>query len=181
MSKSNNLTDFLTSIADAIRSVENKTETINPQDFESRIRAMRPGITDTATVRFVPTSPFQFALTFQDENYAWHSLRFGSEFAGGAREFENSDYFEDLESIVYDESIADSRFTVDGEALEIHPAVGSVMTVYNAYDDVSTTMEGNLSYSTSGAVFDRVLAVMCYYHRFNIPESGGTYTLVCTE
>ena len=40
MSKSNNLTDFLTNTADAIRHVKGSTALINPQNFESEIKSM---------------------------------------------------------------------------------------------------------------------------------------------
>lgn len=42
MSKANNLTDFLTDVADAIRYVNGKTEAINPQAFSDEIRDMKP-------------------------------------------------------------------------------------------------------------------------------------------
>lgn len=41
MAKNNNLTDFLTNTADAIRSVDGITGVINPQDFEARIKALK--------------------------------------------------------------------------------------------------------------------------------------------
>lgn len=40
MSKSNNLTDFLTNTADAIRHVKGSTALINPQNFESEIKSL---------------------------------------------------------------------------------------------------------------------------------------------
>ena len=40
MAKTDNLTDFLTNIADAIRTVEGSTNAINPQDFEAKITAL---------------------------------------------------------------------------------------------------------------------------------------------
>lgn len=44
MAKNNNLTDFLTDIADAIRSKTQTTETINPQDFSDKISSIQTGI-----------------------------------------------------------------------------------------------------------------------------------------
>ena len=41
MAKTDNLTDFLTNIADAIRTVEGSTNVINPQDFEAKITAFK--------------------------------------------------------------------------------------------------------------------------------------------
>ena len=41
MSKANNLTEFLTDVADAIRYSAEKTETINPQSFSDEIRKLR--------------------------------------------------------------------------------------------------------------------------------------------
>ena len=41
MAKNNNLTDFLTNTANAIRTAEGSTGTINPQDFESKIIALK--------------------------------------------------------------------------------------------------------------------------------------------
>ena len=41
MAKTDNLTDFLTNIADAIRTVEGSTDAINPQDFEAKITALK--------------------------------------------------------------------------------------------------------------------------------------------
>ena len=41
MAKTDNLTDFLTNIADAIRTAEGSTDAINPQDFEAKITALK--------------------------------------------------------------------------------------------------------------------------------------------
>ena len=41
MAKTDNLTDFLTNIADAIRTVEGSTDAINPQDFEAKITSLK--------------------------------------------------------------------------------------------------------------------------------------------
>lgn len=43
MAKNNNLTDFLTDIADAIREKDGSSELINPQDFSNRILALQNG------------------------------------------------------------------------------------------------------------------------------------------
>lgn len=40
MAKTDNLTDFVTDIADTIREVEESTDPINPQDFSDKIRAI---------------------------------------------------------------------------------------------------------------------------------------------
>ena len=41
MSKSDNLTDFLTDVADAIREKKGTTEKINPQDFSDEIKSIK--------------------------------------------------------------------------------------------------------------------------------------------
>lgn len=46
MSKENNLTDFLTDIADAIREKKGTTDLINPQDFSEEIRKIESGSTE---------------------------------------------------------------------------------------------------------------------------------------
>lgn len=43
MAKTNNLKDFLTDIADAIREKEGTTDLINPQEFSARVRALEIG------------------------------------------------------------------------------------------------------------------------------------------
>lgn len=43
MSKENNLTDFLTDVADAIREKKGSSEKINPQDFSEEIRSIESG------------------------------------------------------------------------------------------------------------------------------------------
>lgn len=43
MAKNNNLTDFLTGVADAIRTKKGTTDLINPQDFESEIASISGG------------------------------------------------------------------------------------------------------------------------------------------
>ena len=43
MSKSNNLTDFLTGVANAIRAKKGTSALINPQDFESEIASIGGG------------------------------------------------------------------------------------------------------------------------------------------
>lgn len=43
MSKENNLTDFLTDVADAIREKKGTSEKINPQDFSEEIRSIESG------------------------------------------------------------------------------------------------------------------------------------------
>ena len=47
MAKNNNLTDFLTGVADAIRAKKGTSDHINPQDFESEIENIQTGV-DTA-------------------------------------------------------------------------------------------------------------------------------------
>jgi surface protein len=49
MAKNNNLTDFLTDVADAIREKEGSANAINPQDFSDRIKALSVGGGDTPT------------------------------------------------------------------------------------------------------------------------------------
>lgn len=44
MAKNNNLTDFLTDVADAIREKDGSTGTINPQDFSDKIKAIPTGV-----------------------------------------------------------------------------------------------------------------------------------------
>ena len=41
MSKTNNLTDFLTDIADAVRYATDTSDEINPQEFSDRIRGLK--------------------------------------------------------------------------------------------------------------------------------------------
>ena len=41
MAKTDNLTDFLTNTANAIRTAEGSTDAINPQDFEAKITAFK--------------------------------------------------------------------------------------------------------------------------------------------
>ena len=43
MAKNNNLKDFVTGIASAIREKKGTTELINPQDFENEIRTIQTG------------------------------------------------------------------------------------------------------------------------------------------
>ena len=50
MAKNNNLTDFLTGVADAIRTKKGATELINPQDFESEILSIETGGGGTGAV-----------------------------------------------------------------------------------------------------------------------------------
>lgn len=47
MAKNNNLTDFLTDVANAIREKEGTTGKINPQDFSDKIKAIQTGIDTT--------------------------------------------------------------------------------------------------------------------------------------
>ena len=44
MAKNNNLTDFLTDVANAIREKDGSTGTINPQDFSDKIKAIQTGV-----------------------------------------------------------------------------------------------------------------------------------------
>lgn len=50
MAKNNNLSDFLTGVANAIRTKKGTTSTINAQDFESEIESIQTGITPTGTL-----------------------------------------------------------------------------------------------------------------------------------
>lgn len=47
MAKNNNLTDFLTDVANAIREKDGSTGTINPQDFSDKIKAIQTGVDTT--------------------------------------------------------------------------------------------------------------------------------------
>lgn len=53
MSKTDNLTDFLTDVADAIREKKGSTEKINPQNFSDEIRCIQSGSNTPST----PTRP----------------------------------------------------------------------------------------------------------------------------
>lgn len=54
MAKNNNLTDFLTDVANAIREKDGSTGTINPQDFSDKIKAIQTGVdTSDATATAV--------------------------------------------------------------------------------------------------------------------------------
>ena len=50
MAKTDNLTDFLTDVANAIREKKGTTETINPQDFSSEIASIESGAVASASV-----------------------------------------------------------------------------------------------------------------------------------
>lgn len=55
MAKNNNLTDFLTDVANAIREKDGSTGTINPQDFSDKIKAISTGV-DTSDGNIEPTT-----------------------------------------------------------------------------------------------------------------------------
>lgn len=55
MAKNNNLTDFLTDVANAIREKDGTTGTINPQDFSDKIKAIQTGV-DTSDGNIEPTT-----------------------------------------------------------------------------------------------------------------------------
>ena len=55
MAKNNNLTDFLTGVADAIRNKKGTTDLINPQDFESEILSIETGGGGDQPVMNAPT------------------------------------------------------------------------------------------------------------------------------
>lgn len=63
MSKSNNLTDFLTNTADAIRYVKGSTALINPQNFENEIKSML----------YFPANGTAM------QSFSWNALKFISE------------------------------------------------------------------------------------------------------
>lgn len=57
MSKQNNLTDFLTDVADAIRQKKGTQAPINPQDFSSEIASIPTGgITPTGNINITDTT-----------------------------------------------------------------------------------------------------------------------------
>ena len=58
MAKTNNLTDFLTDLADAIRTKKGITERINPQDFSAEIASIESGGGDS-----------EFAFDFESIGY----------------------------------------------------------------------------------------------------------------
>ena len=55
MAKNNNLTDFLTNVANAIREKDGSTGTINPQNFSDKIKAIQTGV-DTSDGNIEPTT-----------------------------------------------------------------------------------------------------------------------------
>lgn len=55
MAKNNNLTDFLTDVANAIREKDGSTGTINPQNFSDKIKAIQTGV-DTSDGNIKPTT-----------------------------------------------------------------------------------------------------------------------------
>lgn len=58
MSKQDNLTDFLTDVADAIREKKGTTEKINPQNFSEEIRGIESGGEFNAEIEFADESVF---------------------------------------------------------------------------------------------------------------------------
>lgn len=57
MAKDNNLQDFLTDIADAIREKKGTTEKINPQDFATEITNLSSGsIEETSNIEYLDIS-----------------------------------------------------------------------------------------------------------------------------
>lgn len=58
MSKTDNLTDFLTDVADAIREKKGTTEKINPQDFSEEIRGIQSGEGGNATIEYTDKTIF---------------------------------------------------------------------------------------------------------------------------
>ena len=57
MSKQNNLTDFLTGVADAIRAKKGTTALINPQNFESEIASISGGGGGELNIAYGDTAP----------------------------------------------------------------------------------------------------------------------------
>ena len=55
MSKTDNLTDFLTDVADAIRAKKGISGTINPQDFSTEISTIESGGSKFKHVKTNPT------------------------------------------------------------------------------------------------------------------------------
>ena len=50
MAKNNNLQDFLTDVANSIRTKTGTTDQINAQDFSSKIESIETGITPSGTL-----------------------------------------------------------------------------------------------------------------------------------
>lgn len=83
MSKQDNLTDFLTDVADAIREKKGTSEKINPQDFSEEIRGIESGNTfsevmidaDGRGKRAVTKVIVDEGVT-EISTYAYHQLRF---------------------------------------------------------------------------------------------------------
>lgn len=59
MSKSDNLTDFLTDLADGIRTVEGTTDAINPQDFRDRVESFVAPLATKGAATITPTTSNQ--------------------------------------------------------------------------------------------------------------------------
>ena len=63
MAKTDNLKDFLTDVADAIREKSGESGLINPQDFSARIAAIQTGggggggVSGTTFTRLLPSLP----------------------------------------------------------------------------------------------------------------------------
>ncbi len=66
MAKNNNLTDFLTDVADSIRDKTGTTGTINPQDFSDKIKAIQTGI-NTSKGTITPDTVLEGKIGFAKE------------------------------------------------------------------------------------------------------------------
>lgn len=95
MAKNNNLTDFLTGVADAIRTKKGTTAKINPQNFETEIATILPakeeetkyvslnfGNKDTQTVDATSGKVMSSIIIFRPDELRNYNIKSGVEIAG---------------------------------------------------------------------------------------------------
>ena len=70
MSKENNLTDFLTDVADAIREKKGTTEKINPQDFSDEIKSIKTSTSSSMWTGHVDVEGLK-AIGWDDDDIAY--------------------------------------------------------------------------------------------------------------
>ena len=118
MAKNNNLTDFLTDVANAIREKDGSTGTINPQNFSDKIKAIQTGV-DTSDGNIEPTTVLK----------GYKGYAKGVAVNGAIETYDGS-----FENIIATDVVKGDLITIENKQYRVLKVSGMIVEVLAMYD-----------------------------------------------
>lgn len=191
MAKNNNLTDFLTDVANAIREKDGSTGTINPQDFSDKIKAIQTGV-DTSDGNIEPTTVLKgykgyakgVAVNGAIETYdgSYDNLPIVDVAKGDLITIENKQYRvlnvnDTIAEVLamYDASTSQKFNATNKTVVFTGGATGQKYQGSNLDTYLNETFFATLSSTMQAAIVPKAINQDMWYYNSSVPSSGTYY------